>query len=524
MIKKVLILFLLFSACLIGEAGVFAQDARITVNLLLEEGEVNTKIFGINLLGFDPAEYKKNKKNYYGYSDYGAGIWDPEKGAPVEELVQLAKEAGVAVLRFPGGCGSHNYEWKKAIGSVREHNLFGIDEFMTVTKAIGAEPVITIGFFAGNEQDAADLVEYLNSPDDGTHAWAKKRSKNGRKDPYGVQYFEFGNETWHGNHDKPLVIPSPEEYARRYLSYVEKMKTVDPNIKIGAVLLNIGYKNKDWDKTVIDMIGDKADYFITHDYPPHFSNKKLYEKVGLKRLFEISLAYPAIDDQLEFDRIAALINKASPANTIGIFVSEFNAYFVQDKPLPYRHSLGAALINAELIKFFMVSKNNIQMAAYWNFCNEYWGMVANGFKGDPLTLYSPYYRRPNYFVFKTYHDHFGDILLDSSVQCETYEALKQRIPYLSVSASVDRDRKKVYLMVINKNMEASIRALIYFKGFTIKSQEGKAWILNGPAIDSTNEEKHDTVNVAYEDFKMDGHPFEYEFQPHSLTAIEISRS
>ena len=57
--------------------------------------------------------------------------------------------------------------------------LYGIDEFLKTCEEVGAEPVITVSYFTGDEQDAADLVEYLK----------------GR-----VKYLEIGNEVWHGDH------------------------------------------------------------------------------------------------------------------------------------------------------------------------------------------------------------------------------------------------------------------------------------------------------------------------------------
>ena len=41
---------------------------------------------------------------------------------PVEEPINLAKEAGISVVRFPGGCGAHLYDWEKAVS--RKENIF----------------------------------------------------------------------------------------------------------------------------------------------------------------------------------------------------------------------------------------------------------------------------------------------------------------------------------------------------------------------------------------------------------------
>jgi len=94
------------------------------------------------------------------------------------------------------------------------------------------------------------------------------------------------------------------------------------------------------------------------------------------------------------------------------------------------------------------------------------------------------------------------------------------IPYLSVNASINDDKNKVYLMVINKNMDAPMTATIDLKDFA-PAEEGDAWVLNGPSVDATNEKKHDNVKVMQHEFEIKGNQFEFTFEPHSLTAIEI---
>ena len=95
---------------------------------------------------------------------------------------------------------------------------------------------------------------------------------------------------------------------------------------------------------------------------------------------------------------------------------EYNGSFVQDRPVPYRHCLGNALLNAEMLQVFMLPRNHIFMANSWQFANEYWGAVK-GYpqRGEPTTL------RPLYHVFALYHAHFGAELLEAKVEGESYE-------------------------------------------------------------------------------------------------------
>lgn len=664
---------------------VFSENNTIAVYFNKEIRKVNNKVLGNNFIAYDPTTYEDCAKEYYGYSDYGAGIWDPKWNESVKEVIDLAKEAGITIVRFPGGCGTHHYNWKDAVGKKREYFLYGIDEFLKTCEAIEAEPVITVSYFTGDEKDAADLVEYFNSLNDGSNPndgvdWAKERAKNGHLLPYSVKYFEIGNEVWHGDH-RNIKKVLPDEYARRYLKYFGAMKAVDPQIKIGIPL-----HAQDWNKRVLEIVRDRLDFGIIHTYPAPAWGKML-EKMESKNIFEISLAIPLFRDEANFQNTLELMREKS-GRDIPLAITEYNGGFVQDKPVPYRHCLGTALLNAELLRIFMKPEYNILMANYWQFCNSYWGMIKSqqDFMKHDYRYPINYIKRPNYYVFELYHKHFGDILLKANVQCDAYDiseyrsfvknlitrikkgvvirknllgknwqinkfpgasaetedgilridfinpkafnyyhsfkkakvqlntyyklsgyiktdnliddkgvclevqdargwakthsaastdkinettdwqyvdvvyetladakainviarrigekgplkgkvffkdvrlekfipSVDTRIPYLSVNASKNKDGNKVYLMVINKNMDESITTTIDLKDFTPTS-EGDAWVLNGPSIDATNEKNPDNVKIVHKKFEIKSTPFQFTFEPHSLTAIEIEK-
>ena len=111
-------------------------------------------------------------------------------------------------------------------------------------------------------------------------------------------------------------------------------------------------------------------------------------------------------------------------------------------PIPLRHSLGTALLEAELLHVLIKPENNILMANYWQFVNDYYGMVANGFDNDYENFYNDYQKRPNYYVFELYNKHFGDILLDADVQSQKYD-LKQYDEAKGLKEKYSGDRKSV---------------------------------------------------------------------------------
>lgn len=545
-IKKIFTFLIALLSSLIFPDWLYTKDNNIIIYTSTDVGYINKKVFGNNVLAYETVSSSGGTKPYYGNSDYGAGVWNPGNKEPVEDVINLAKEAGITALRFPGGCGSHNYDWKNSIGKNKKHFLFGVGEFLKTCDAIGAEPIVTISYFRGDAKNAADFVEYLNSPNNGSNPngdvdWASERAKNGRELPFNVEYFEIGNEVYHGN-DRDLNGISPETYALEYVKYYDAMKSVDPTSKVGLVL----YTN-DWNRKAMEIVREKLDFGIMHIYPTPVWGKGL-ETMSAEKIYKISFALPIINEEDKIRNTLKLLRDKS-GRDIPLVISEYNGGFVQEKPVPYRHCLGSALLNAELLRIFMKPENNILMANYWNFINEYWGMATNGFSGDSYDLHRHYRKRPNYYTFELYHKHFGDMLLKADVGCGTYDVFSPKdmlknfwknisekqlgsinsVPYLSVNASRSADGKKIYLMVINKNLVEKAPSAVILKDFLAKTN-GDAWVLNGPTIDATNENNPKNVHITHTEFNItnDNHKygsrFVITFEPHSLTALEINKA
>ena len=121
--------------------------------------------------------------------------------------------SGTQLVRFPGGTIVNTYRWKDAIGPQSSRidqvhgwntssgslsSAWGPDEAGQYAEAIGGELIVVISF-NDTAQNAADLVEYMNAqvgdnPNGGTD-WAAVRAANGHAAPYGVRYWEIGNES-----------------------------------------------------------------------------------------------------------------------------------------------------------------------------------------------------------------------------------------------------------------------------------------------------------------------------------------
>ena len=189
------------------QAAINAYESGTPITIAVDTSEVIREIpsamFGIN----------------HRYHKYGYGTWDKENNKINDAFHALAKEADFGSVRYPGGTVSNLFTWKDTIGPKAERTTtiagnnfysnngetpvdpaFGVDEAMTwIYDDLNAEAVFVYGLGRGTPQDAADLVEYLNAPNDGSNPgggtdWAAVRAANGHEEPYGVTRFELGNE------------------------------------------------------------------------------------------------------------------------------------------------------------------------------------------------------------------------------------------------------------------------------------------------------------------------------------------
>jgi alpha-L-arabinofuranosidase len=187
-------------------------EAQITVDASVEEGPIHPGIFGVN----------------HRYPFNGFNMWDPQGEGPYPLFVKRFKYAGFTEVRFPGGRTANNYHWQRAIGPVEDRGLhvdaafgripaysapltneFGVDEFGRFLEAVGSNGTMVANFTTGSADEAANWVEYMNTPvgenPRGGKAWADLRAENGHPEPYGVTHWEVGNELagaktfWLGN-------------------------------------------------------------------------------------------------------------------------------------------------------------------------------------------------------------------------------------------------------------------------------------------------------------------------------------
>lgn len=231
-----------------------------------------------------------------GVYDRGSSFAD-DTGVRLDVLT-MAKRLNPPVIRFPGGTVMCIYHWQDHVGPLserkRKKNLiwggalcsdFGTAEFVDYCRRVGAEPMLCVNMASGTPEEAGAWVEYCNGTED-TY-YANLRRSHGYEAPFNVRYWCIGNECYAEpdigiQHDVNVYIRDAKEF-------IKFMKLSDPAIE--TVIVG-GDDTENWNRPVLDALGDFTDYFSYHFYAAE-NGKGLYgpfegERQFAKKIDELS--------------------------------------------------------------------------------------------------------------------------------------------------------------------------------------------------------------------------------------------
>lgn len=209
------------------------------------------------------------------------GIYEPGHERADEsgfraDVVDMVRELGVSVVRYPGGNFVSGYRWEDGVGPAEqrpvrldlawhslETNAFGLGEFVAWTRRAGVEPMLALNLGTRGVQEACDLLEYCNHAG-GTY-WSDLRVAHGHREPFGVRLWCLGNEL-----DGPWQIghKTAAEYGRVAAETARAMRMIDPSLELVAC----GSSNSSmptfgsWEATVLEQAYDQVDYISLHAY------------------------------------------------------------------------------------------------------------------------------------------------------------------------------------------------------------------------------------------------------------------
>ena len=432
---------------------------------------------------------------------------DAMPGGVRREVFDKVKALRPAFIRWPGGNVAQDYRWPWGVGPrdarVTWSNLswknepepgdFGTDEFILFSRAVGAEPSITVNVEGrgATVEEAAAWVEYCNGP--AGSEYGARRAENGHPRPFGVKYWEIGNEIW-GNWVRGHS--DAETYARNYLRYAKAMRAVDPSIKLIAV----GDNNMSWNQTVLRIAGQHIDYLAVHHY---YGRREMGDDP--MNLMARPLFFERFYGQLE-----QAMRELVPGRQIKLAINEWGL----DLPTQQQYSLESALYAARLMNVFERSGAIVEMSAVSDLVNGWpGGIIQAGRHGVFVS--------PIYLVNQLYNEHRGNDRLATTVTGPTFSTSREgdNVPYLDVV--VNRASSKIFIKAVNTHRTAAITTTIDVQGATF-SQRAEVKTVTAASLKSSNDFlQPDAVFIKQATLPV-RRPFVLTLPKHSVTVITLN--
>jgi alpha-N-arabinofuranosidase len=327
------------------------------------------------------------------------------------DVVEAMKELAPPVVRWGGSTVDPGpYHWSDATGDRdlrpsfvnrvwgrRDTNDVGVEEFVRLCRAVGAEPLVCVSLGDGVES-ARHIVEYLNGP--AGSEWGRKRAANGTPVPYGVKFWQVGNEI-----DAPGYVRSLVEFARA-------VRAADP----AAIVLS-SFPTKE----IVDVAGPDIQIVCPHYYQADLDG---------------------VDSDLR--KIEGWIKASAGRDRIRMGVTEWNIdagnWGLGRGKL---NSLGCALFEAQFLNVLHRHSDFVTLACRSNMTNSFQG-------GTIQTNAAGLYRTPSFLVMTLYRHHSLPVPM----------RLTASVPFpLDATACASEDKSKVTVFVVNAGKDPARLAL-----------------------------------------------------------------
>jgi alpha-N-arabinofuranosidase len=342
------------------------------------------------------------------------------------DVVEAMKELAPPIVRWGGSTvDPGHYRWSEAVGDRdlrtsfvnrvwgrRDTNDVGVEEFVRLCRAVGAEPLICVSLGDGVE-NARRMVEYLNGP--AASEWGQKRAANGRAEPYGVKYWQVGNEIGATGYVKSVV-----EFARA-------VRAADPE----AIVLS-SFPTRE----IVDVAGSDINIVCPHYYQADLDG---------------------VDADLR--RIERWIRESAGRNRLRVGVTEWNIdagnWGLGRGKL---NSLGCALFEARFLNVLHRHSDFVTLACRSNMTNSFCA-------GSIQTNAAGLYRTPSFLVMSMYRKHSWPVPLRVAADVPAE---------VDVTACASEDRSAATVFVVNSRTEAA-RVILdltdFGPGFAVRGGE-----------------------------------------------------
>jgi len=511
---------------------------------------------------------------WHSYQPY---FWDLKSQRLLDEAEKLIIALQPAMVgHYPGvGVVTHDFHWKNLIGPIESRSdptprhrtfdtplqvHFGPDEYGRMLEQLreltgqNVEGSIQVNIMTGSADDAADWVEYMNAPNDGSNPgggtdWAAVRAKNGHPEPYNIRYWEFGNEP----HFTAANMGSLKawEYIERINEFAPLMKERDPSILLAGYVnpfnashhSQIGIDLPDlpagpgpsgtesgltWSQAVIRYAGRNLDLLYFHWFGAWNENQHDSQ-------YTLSTMYTGLVRWL--DRLRGDIDRYAPdiqtRNRLRrVAIPEWNAYGGFTPPIATGTAMLGALANSRILHIF-TQRPEIVMAQRFGLAAPFPEPEVQAWTPEILDI------REGYFAILNKDD--GTDYLPTAVYemerlwAKAYQPYVVKaevegaptgtfgVPLLDVTALRSPLGDKINLVI--NNASASSRSISFSIDQYDLQSAATIWRLRGEGLKDNNTylDKH-RVRIEESTLSLSGNPLSIEVPPYSITLILLQGS
>lgn len=496
--------------------------AKIVADRHFEISEIDERVYG-------------SFAEHMGRCIYG-GIYEPDSPFADEngfrkDVMELVKELGVTMVRYPGGNFLSGYDWKDGIGAKEnrparldlawhglETNQFGLDEFMSWAAKTDIEPMMAVNLGTNGLKEALDLIEYTNV--DAKSKWAQERVKNGNAKPYDIKVWCLGNEM-----DGPWQLghKNAEDYATLAADVARGMRQIGEDLQLVAC----GSSNRSmptfgaWEETVLEKTYDLVDHISLHTY---------YEDLGDTQ--EFLIISTDLDYMInEVCNVADAVKAKNRSNkTITLSLDEWNVwnlskFMAMERPkewLPAQrviedeYTFKDAVVLGNLLISILRRSDRVKMACIAQLVNVIAPIRA---ESDQTA-----WRQTTFFPF-AYTSRFGrGKTLITRIDAPAIKSARfGEVDAIDAITTYDEKNKKVAIFVVNRSLTETIDTEILLSGFkNLKvvdqvTMESSEWMATNNASNPSR-----VVPSLAHTASVNGNSIEVKLAPVSWQVIHVS--
>lgn len=499
-------------------------STRVTVDTHFPVAELDRRVFGtfVEHLG---------RCVYTGIHEPGHPTAD-EQGFR-RDVLDLVRELGPTLARYPGGNFMSGYNWEDGVGPVAERprrldlawfstetNEVGTNEFMGWCRRAGIEPMFGVNLGTRGPDEARHYLEYCNYPA-GT-ALSDLRRRHGQEAPHDIRLWCLGNEM-----DGPWQIcqKTPDEYGRIAQETAKLMRMVDPRIQLAACgsSMHTMPTYGAWEDRVLEHCYEMVDYISLHIYfeNPHRDTREFFANIEQMDRFIGEIASVA-------DSVGA---RKRSAKRLMLSFDEWNVWYrarhgehlkpagwpVAPPLLEEVYNMEDALVNGGALITMMNHADRVKVACQAQLVNVI---------GPIMTVPGgPAWRQTIFHPFAMASRHAHGTVLRAAIDTPTFDTRTAAdMPYLCASVVHDAASGRLVLFALNRHLteETELTFMAGGVGDTLRIET--ALELHHPDLQATNtREAPDRVAPARNaQVRIDGREVRARLKPASWNVLVLA--